>query len=74
MKFVAGRNGRNPEKNLSRLCSVDHETQMAWPRRKLGTPAVGGEHLTMRVNDPPYSFMHMHKYNRVVATVGDYLH
>ena len=45
IKFVLGENERNPEKNLSRLGFV-HEAHMEWPRRKLGTPAVGGEHLT----------------------------
>ena len=46
MIFVVGENGRNPEKNLPRPRFVHHETHMEWPRRELGTPAVGGEHLT----------------------------
>ena len=40
-----GRSGRNPEKTLPRLCIVHHETHMEWPRRDLGTQAVGGERL-----------------------------
>ena len=40
-KFVAGENGRNPEKNLPRFRFVHTE----WPRRELGTPEVGGEQL-----------------------------
>ena len=43
MKFVVGENGRNPEKNLPRPHFIHHETHMEWPRRELGTPAVGGE-------------------------------
>ena len=46
MKFVVGKNGRNPEKNLPRPRFVHHETYMEGPRRELGTPAVGGERLT----------------------------
>ena len=46
MKFVVGENGRNPVKNLPRPRFVHHETHMEGPRRKLGTPAVGGERLT----------------------------
>ena len=41
-----GKKGRNPEKNLPRPRFVHHETDMEWPRRELGTPAVGGERLT----------------------------
>ena len=37
--FETGENGRNSEKNLSRLRFVHHETHMEWPRRELVTPA-----------------------------------
>ena len=40
MKFVAGENGINPEKNLPRFRFVHHETHMEWSRRELGTPAT----------------------------------
>ena len=53
MKFVVGENGRNPAKNLPRPRFVCHETHMEWPRRELGTPAVGGEHLTACATRPP---------------------
>ena len=46
MKFVVGENGRNPEKNLPRPRFVHHKTHMEGPRCELGTPVVGGEHLT----------------------------
>ena len=52
MKFVAGENGRNPEKNLLRPLFVHHETHMEGPRRELGTPAVGGERLTACATRP----------------------
>ena len=52
MKFVVGENGRNPEKNLFRPRFVHHETHMEWPRRELGTPAVGGERLTACATRP----------------------
>ena len=51
MKFVVRENGRNPEKNLPRPRFVHHETHMEWPRRELGTPAVGGKHLTGAINE-----------------------
>ena len=54
MKFVVGENGRNPEKNLPRPRFVHHETHMEGPRRKLGTPAVGGERLTACATRPPF--------------------
>ena len=54
MKFVAGENGRNSEKNLPRPRFVHHETHMEGPRRELGTPAVGGERLTACATRPPY--------------------
>ena len=54
MKFVVGENGRNPEKNLPIPCFVHHETHMEWPRRALGTPAVGGERLTACATRPPF--------------------
>ena len=57
MKFVAGENGRNPEKNLPRPRSVHHEIHMEWPRRELGTPAVGGERLTACATRPPHSYI-----------------
>ena len=53
MKFVVGENGRNTAKNLPRPRFVHHETHMEWPRRELGTPAVGGEHLTACTMRPP---------------------
>ena len=43
MKFVAGENGRNPEKNLPRLCFFEHETHMERPGRELWTPTVGDD-------------------------------
>ena len=44
---ICGRgNERNPAKNLPKPRFVHHETHMEWPRRELGTPAVGGERLT----------------------------
>ena len=52
MKLVVGENGRNPEKNLPRPRFVHHETHMEWPRRKLGTSAVGGECLTACATRP----------------------
>ena len=53
MKFVVGENGRNPEETLPRPRFVHHETHMEWPRRELGTPAVGGERLTACATRPP---------------------
>ena len=53
MKFVVGENWRNPEKNLPRPRFVHHEIHMEWPRRELGTPAVGGERLTACATRPP---------------------
>ena len=52
MKFVVGENGRHPAKNLPRPRFVHHETNMEWPRRELGTPAVGGERLTACATRP----------------------
>ena len=53
MKFVVGENGRNPEKNLPRPRFVHHDTDMEWPRRELGAPAVRGERLTACATRPP---------------------
>ena len=53
MKFVVVENGRNPVKNLPRPHFVHHETHMEGSRRELGTPAVGGEHLTTCATRPP---------------------
>ena len=53
MKFVAGENWRNPEKNLPKLCFVHHKTHMEGPRCELGTPAAGDEHLTTCAMEPP---------------------
>ena len=57
MEFVAGENGRNPEKNLPRLSFVHHETHMEWPRRELGIPEVGGEGLTAWNTKPRFKFV-----------------
>ena len=51
MKFVSGKKGSNPEKNLPRLHFVHHEIHMEGPRRELWTPAVGGELLTQRFSN-----------------------
>ena len=40
MKFLAGKNGRNPERNLTRLPFVHNETHMEGPRRELGIIAM----------------------------------
>ena len=61
MKFVVGENGRNPEKNLPRLRFVHHETNVGWPRRGLGTPAVRGERLTACATRPPATILKVHK-------------
>ena len=55
MKSVIGENRRNPEKNLPRPRFVHHETHMEWPRRELGTPAVGGESLTACATRPRFT-------------------
>ena len=55
-EICGGENGRNPEKNLPRTRFVHHETHMEWPRRKLGTPAVGGERLSACAMRPPSWF------------------
>ena len=52
MKFVVGENRRNPVKNLPRPRFVHHETNIEGPRRELGTPAVGGKHLTACATRP----------------------
>ena len=52
-KFVAGENGRNPEKNLPRLRFVHYETHIEWPRHELETLAVRGERLTACAMEPP---------------------
>ena len=54
MKVVVGENARNPAKNLPKPRFVYHETHMEGPRRELGTPAVGGEHLTACAMRPPF--------------------
>ena len=66
MKFLAGENGRNHEKNLPRPRFVHHETHMEWPRRELGTPVVGGERLTACATRPPFKFLltFIFKYGR----------
>ena len=38
--------GRRKRENLPRLCFVQHETHMEWPRCEPGTTAMGGEHLS----------------------------
>ena len=53
IKFVAGENGRNTEKTLLRLCFVHHATQMEWPIRELGNPAMWGERLTACATEQP---------------------
>ena len=57
MKSVVGVIGRNPMKNLPRPRFVHHETHMEWPRRELGTPAVGGERLTACTTRPPKFYL-----------------
>ena len=57
MEFVIGENGRNPAKNLPRPRFVHYETHMEWPRRELGTPAVGGERLTACATRPPMKWI-----------------
>ena len=37
--------------NLPRLSFVHQEAHMEWPRRELGTPAVGDERLTACATD-----------------------
>ena len=65
MKFVIGENERNPEKNLPRPRFVHHETHVEWPRRELGTPAVGGEHLTACATRPTGYFVNSPLCNSV---------
>ena len=43
MKFVAGENETNPEKNLPILRFIPHETHMELPRCELEIPEVGGK-------------------------------
>ena len=50
---MVGENGRNPVKNLPRPRFIHHETHMEGPKHELGTPAVGGEHLTACATRPP---------------------
>ena len=63
MKFVAGENGRNPEKNLHRLRFVYHEIHMEWPTRKFGLPSVGG-----KPHQPPS--LHLSIMNRACRVAG----
>ena len=60
--MVVGENGRNPVKNLPRPRFVHQETRMEGPRRKLGTPAVGGERLTACAMRPPKKHIDYYKY------------
>ena len=46
MRYVAGENGTNSEKNLLRLRFVLNKTHTEWPRCEIGITAVEGEHLT----------------------------
>ena len=62
MKFVVGENERNPAKNLPRPRFVHHETHMEGPRRKLGTPAMGGERLIACTMRPPLYIIKRHNY------------
>ena len=56
MKCVLGEKWRNLEKNLSRPRFVHHQTHMEWPRRELGTPAMGEECLiACAMRSPPNS-------------------
>ena len=51
---ICGREkGINPEKSLPRLRFVHRQTHMEWPRREVGTPAMGGERLTACATEPP---------------------
>ena len=52
MKFVAGENWRNPEKNLPRLRFVHHETHMERPRCDFGITEMVGERLTAWAREP----------------------
>ena len=45
-EICAGENGRNLQKNLTKLRLVHHDTHVKWPRREVVTPAVGEESLT----------------------------
>ena len=53
MKFMVGDNWRNSEKNLPRLHFIPYETHVEWPRRELGTTALGGERLIVCATEPP---------------------
>ena len=65
MKFVAGENERNFETNLTRLDFAHHETEMEWLRCELGTPEIGGEHLTIWAKEPPFEDNIKLKYKTV---------
>ena len=72
LKFVVGKNWRNPMKNLPRPSFVHHETHMEWPRCELGTPAVGGEHLTACATRPPNckEFLLIRKFVTALRTLS----
>ena len=48
-----GKREKHREK-LPRLRFVHQENHMKWPRRELGTPAVGGERLTACSTELPF--------------------
>ena len=52
---ICGRESeRTPEINLPRIRFVHHEIQIEWPRRELGTPAVGAYQVTTCAMEPPH--------------------
>ena len=55
-----------PRENLPRPRLVHHETHMEGLRRELGTPAVGGEHLTACATRP-------HIYTVYIQTMSNLL-
>ena len=66
MKFVAGVNGRNPEKNLPRLRFDHRETHMEWARRELEISTVGGERLTACATKPPLFYLNTYVFRAKV--------
>ena len=46
MEFLAGGNGRNPEKNIARLSFINHEIYMGVIETRSRVPSERGERLT----------------------------